>query len=217
MSELLTELWKEYVIKSTEGEKWREVVFEKYKDEKRGYHNLKHLENMFGNMMIHMKYLKNPGIVAKAIFFHDVIYNPEADDNELQSARLFLDFVDECKCPDHKDDVVEMIMATQNHFASLSKYRSNSNDDLLFFLDFDLAILGSSREDYLLYSKGVRKEYSHFNDLDFAKGRSSFLSKMLVMLENGDEIYSKLLDLNEVAKKNIIMEIDMLKNTCKTK
>uniref|UniRef100_A0A7R9ZRK4 Uncharacterized protein n=1 Tax=Craspedostauros australis TaxID=1486917 RepID=A0A7R9ZRK4_9STRA len=72
-------------------------------------------------------------IIRLAIFFHDAVYNPKSGTNEIDSARLFLDFVSELKSdaatattattkalkitvsPWVASQVVTYILATQKH------------------------------------------------------------------------------------------------------
>ena len=51
--------------------------------------------------------------------------------------------------------------------------------DLLFFLDADLSILGSSEEEYWAYARQVRQEYRQVPDLLYRPGRRKILTKML--------------------------------------
>ena len=53
--------------------------------------------------------------------------------------------------------------------------------DTNIFLDADLAILGQSDENYKLYTKQIRQEYSFFSDADYKKGRVGVLKHFLAM------------------------------------
>ena len=77
------------------------------------------------------------------------------------------------------------------------------------FLDLDMSIVGSSQQDYKEYSQKVRKEYSHFKDEDFFKGRLAFLETI-----KGKQIFKSdlFMELNEQSQKNIEMEIQELKD-----
>jgi predicted metal-dependent HD superfamily phosphohydrolase len=43
------------------------------------------------------------------------------------------------------------------------------------FLDMDMVILASPRAEYLEYAKKIRREYLHYPDEAFRKGRVAFL------------------------------------------
>ena len=51
--------------------------------------------------------------------------------------------------------------------------------DIEFFLDADIAILAAEPARYRRYLRGVRSEYSHFDDEAFRTGRTSFLHSVL--------------------------------------
>lgn len=51
--------------------------------------------------------------------------------------------------------------------------------DIEFFLDADMAILAADSARYRRYLRGVRSEYSHFDDEAFRTGRTTFLRSIL--------------------------------------
>ena len=51
--------------------------------------------------------------------------------------------------------------------------------DIEFFLDADMAILAVEPARYHRYLRGVRSEYSHFDDEAFYTGRTTFLRSIL--------------------------------------
>ena len=51
--------------------------------------------------------------------------------------------------------------------------------DIQFFLDADMAILAADSARYRRYLRGVRSEYSHFDDEAFRTGRTTFLRSIL--------------------------------------
>ena len=113
--------------------------------------------------------------MALAIFFHDVVYDATAADNEARSAALFRTF-----CADFGLDnvtVVEPVVAwierTAHHMDGPAQ------DDLAWFLDFDLAVLGATRARYARYAEAVRLEYHHIDWSAFKNGRAAVLRKFL--------------------------------------
>ena len=74
------------------------------------------------------------------------------------------------------DKVAAWIRQTEHHM----ECPADADSDLLFFLDFDLEILGASDwSRYLAYAQGVRQEYIHFKEEDYRKGRSLVLQRFL--------------------------------------
>jgi len=113
--------------------------------------------------------------VLFSIFYHDFYYFPKKNDNEFQSAEKLKislqNIVPEeliIKCYDY-------IIATKNHEVSAN----NSDKDLLFFLDFDMSILGSSLDNYREYLYEIRQEYSEYSKVEFSERRIIFLKKSL--------------------------------------
>ena len=76
-------------------ERWRDRVFSRYNEPKRRYHTLQHLAEMFGYFDQFCSELTRPTWVAMAIFFHDVVYEGVAVQDEAMSADLFLEFARE--------------------------------------------------------------------------------------------------------------------------
>lgn len=68
-------------------------------------------------------------------------------------------------------EVFANILSTKNHDPV------NQQQEIL--CDADLAILGSSENEYLVYSENVRKEYAHINIKIFAETRSNILQMFL--------------------------------------
>lgn len=163
--------------------KWWLCLSDHYSSPVRHYHTLKHIEHLLRLTDQHQ--LRRPLIVSMAIFFHDIIYDPRAPDNEEKSAAMFAQFADEAGFMQQHD--VELV----KHYVMETKRHDHQHDplaeedrDLDLFLDADLAILGSSSDDYDRYTVQVRKEYSHLSDAAFKSGRSAFLSKMLALLSS---------------------------------
>ena len=137
----------------------------------RHYHSLEHIIRLLG---LCDELEINNSTIMLAVIYHDVIYRPGSLKNEEKSAscarkslaRLGVD-------PDRVDQVCEMILATATHLIPQDSPLTQT------FLDLDMSILGSSREDYQTYADGVRKEYTLVPDLVFKKNRREFLEKVL--------------------------------------
>lgn len=147
-----------------------ESLHSRYSEPHRHYHNLRHI----GAMLAKMDEV-SPGHTAMelAIWFHDVIYDPRARDNEEQSAAFFVtemaDHLDPVLC----SEVVRLILATD-----YARERTGSADEDLL-RDIDLSILASAPGDYQAYVEAVRREYAHVPDEDFRKGRKTVMERFL--------------------------------------
>ncbi len=154
---------------------WKEIV-ENYTSKNRFYHNLDHLFQMYGLFEKHESKIIDKNTVLLSIFYHDFYYFPKKNDNEFQSAEKLKQSFENSSFPKSLiEKSCNYIIATKNHNPSTN----NSDKDLLFFLDFDMSILGSPPENYKKYLQKIRQEYSQYSDLEFQKGRVVFVKNTL--------------------------------------
>jgi predicted metal-dependent HD superfamily phosphohydrolase len=146
------------------------ILESRYSESHRHYHNLRHI----GSMLEKLDLIDAGNIGLEfAIWFHDVVYDPKARDNEEQSAVLF-----ESMLGGHLDDeiakeVVRLILATDH-----ARVKTGRHDENLM-RDIDLTILASSEDEYREYASAIRREYAHVPDEDFRRGRSAVLEHFL--------------------------------------
>lgn len=155
---------------------WIEIE-KKYSAKSRNYHNLQHLENMFGEIENVKDKIENVNIISYSIFYHDVIYDATSKSNEEKSAEISKERL-ECLGINNEEihKVYEQILATKSH-------KKSDDEDTNFLLDADLSILGKNDEVYLEYTKQIRKEYSIYPDFLYKPGRKKVLEHFL-QLEN---------------------------------
>jgi len=79
------------------------------------------------------------------------------------------------------------------------------------FLDFDLAILGTSKAEYDMYAEQIRREYSHYTEEEYCRGRIAVLQRFSnrKRLYFTDQYYQKY---EAIARRNIQGEINSLEN-----
>ena len=154
---------------------WQELV-QHYTESTRQYHNLVHIENMLADLK-HIEHLvKDVESVKWSVIFHDLIYDATRDDNEERSALSALKYLNNLKVPFMKILKIQgMILATKLH----ENEEGETDHDLNYFLDLDLAILGSDEKKYDLYAEQIRKEYQHVPANDYKKGRAGVLESFL--------------------------------------
>ena len=185
-------------------EKWWDLIVNQYSRTCRYYHTIRHIEKCY-------RVLRNPSIsIELAIFFHDLVYipmsHPQILSNEAISAQYFLDFLNETGINRDLEVVAEYILATIHHIP-----KSDSPEELEF-LDIDMSILAADWEEYLEYTKNVRKEYYWYTQDEFCGGRERILTGFL---KRADIYYSPhFKHLEEKARENIEREIrEVLKNS----
>jgi predicted metal-dependent HD superfamily phosphohydrolase len=108
--------------------------------------------------------------VLLAAWFHDAVY--EGRDDEERSARLAEEQL--ASLPrDLTAEVARLVRLTRTH--------RPADDDRagMVLCDADLAILAAGEDRYTAYVQGVRSEYAHVSDADFAAGRSAVLRDLL--------------------------------------
>ncbi|MCI0336572.1 MAG: hypothetical protein L0226_03275, partial [Acidobacteria bacterium] len=139
-----------------------------------------------------------------AIWFHDAVYNTRKRDNEELSAELAAEKLSQFKIPVETIELVrQMVLATKEH------RNHGFSEDINFFLDFDLSILGSEDQVYQSYSEAIRKEYWWVPTILYRQGRRKVLESFL----ERESIYftSEMAQKYEQqARRNIKREIESL-------
>jgi predicted metal-dependent HD superfamily phosphohydrolase len=174
-----------------------------YMGSKRYYHGITHIVNLLKLWEEHKQYLADDEVVYLAIWFHDAVYEAWKSDNEEQSAEMAKKFLADINFPaDRAEKVVNYILATKTH-------ESNGDNDLNFFLDFDLSILGADEAIYDVYAQQIKDEYFLYPSFIYNRGRkkamTSFLQKEHIYKT---EKFKKALE--APARANIQREIDNL-------
>jgi predicted metal-dependent HD superfamily phosphohydrolase len=175
-----------------------------YSKPDRHYHNLQHIDRVLTTIDRFTLQLQDPIAVKLAAWFHDFVYDPQAADNELQSAKLARELLTELKlAPTAIDLVQQLILATQGHQID------PTDIDLSIFLDADLAILGTSPDQYQIYARSIRQEYSWVNDTAYRTGRTQVLESFLARerLYCTDMLFD---ELESIARLNLSQEIFQL-------
>lgn len=108
-----------------------------YSEKQRAYHTVQHLYECLSLIETIQSELNDPYAVALALWFHDVVYEPQALDNELKSAELFEQLMAQDLQLDTMQKIKRWILATQKHAPT-------GETDLQFLLDIDLAILAAT-------------------------------------------------------------------------
>ncbi|MDC4625429.1 HD domain-containing protein [Acinetobacter baumannii] len=124
-----------------------------YSEKQRAYHTVQHLYECLSLIETVQYELNDPYAVALALWFHDVIYDPQAPDNELKSAELFEQLMAQDLSFDTLEKIKRWILATQKHALT-------DEIDLQFLLDIDLAILAATPERFIQYEQQIQREYS---------------------------------------------------------
>ncbi|MFY8128938.1 MAG: hypothetical protein ACOVMM_11210 [Chitinophagaceae bacterium] len=155
-------------------EYWVEIE-KKYSTKNRYYHTLQHLENLLLELNLVKDKIEHWNVVLFSLFYHDIVYNCFKTNNEEKSASLVVKRLQQLEVS--AQDIgwcVQHILATKNHQIS-------SNNDVNFFTDADLSVLGKSWNIYEDYFICVRKEYIIYPTFIYNKGRKKVLQHFLNM------------------------------------
>lgn len=130
-----------------------ERIIKAYEEPHRHYHTAAHIDACLGEFDSVRSLARSGPQVEAALWFHDVIYNTRASDNERQSAEMASRFlassgVSSSTC----DRVYSHIMVTA--------HKGNPvDDDARLVVDIDLSILGQDEQVYDVFERSVREEY----------------------------------------------------------
>jgi len=149
-------------------------IFRAYSGYGRFYHNLEHLQYCFETLDGEMAKFPGVGSIELALWYHDIIYDPKAKDNEEQSADLAIGhFRSRLGFPhEFALQVANLILATKH-------VNEPKTREAKVLLDVDLAILSASPEQFEAYELGIRREYEWVPEERFREGRAKILQGFL--------------------------------------
>lgn len=205
------QLLKPYTSDENLTHDWFAQINQHYAEPIRHYHTLTHLEALFAWSDTYHAHLHHQNVVTFAIFYHDIIYNPQRSDNEEQSAKIAQNqLISLTKNPTLANRVAQFILATKTH--AFSDLDESYKSDMSYFLDFDLSILGAANHDYQLYSQAIRQEYAHYPDAIYKVGRMNVLKYFLVkpriyLTQDFQE------NLEKQARENLQGELELLESS----
>lgn len=181
-----------------------DVIMKAYQDGTRYYHNLNHLTFLFnldkGDPSTEFQ-LKR----AMFFFFHDYFYfiNPSqpVTDNESKSAEVAKYWMLRMGFDQSMIDWVCEVICLSNHDGTPC-----TDQDKLFLLDSDLAILGAENDTYVKYYADVRYEYRAVPEDIWKQKRTDFLNFMLSKsrIFRSDHFYQAM---EQLARENMQKEL----------
>jgi len=140
----------------------------------RYYHTLKHIDRILSTIQILQGYTNNLPAVQLAAWFHDVVYDSQAQDNEERSADYASELLSNLGIPETIiSTVTRLILNTKDHQAAVNDYDSQ------VLLDADLGILATDPVQYREYTHAIRQEYAWVAEEDYIRGRQQVLEGFL--------------------------------------
>jgi predicted metal-dependent HD superfamily phosphohydrolase len=196
--------WRDLQIDAAASDRVLQLLITAYTQPDRHYHNLTHIRQVLKTLARFSQQLQQPTAVYLAAWFHDVCYDSQSADNELQSAKIAARWLEPLGLSANLiDRISELILATRGHHIDLR------DRDGWLLLDADLAILGAEPAAYRGYQQSIRQEYLWVADADYRSGRIRVLTSFL----HRERLYRTDLLFNEleaIARANIDREICQL-------
>jgi len=177
--ELLSETWRRLAARQGLAAPLAEPVIDElvaaYLEPARQYHTLDHIAALLRHLEEHKADVIDHDAVALAILFHDVVYDPRRQDNELRSAAVARQRLTALGfAAPVIDKVAAYIEATQHgHTVEVE------DPDLALLLDLDLSTLAAAPDAYRAYAGAIRREYAHVPDTFYRGGRRQVLEGFL--------------------------------------
>ena len=144
----------------------------RYMEPHREYHTPVHIAHCLKQFDLAREHMDQPDAVEMALWFHDVIYDAKANDNEQKSAVHFAKTCSDSLVPEFQSTVEQLILVT------IHKEHPVTNDEK-FMVDIDLSSFGLPWDRFLKDSEGVRAEFPHLSDEEFYPAQKVFLDSLL--------------------------------------
>ena len=166
-----------------------ESLLQAWEQPHRAYHHSGHLSQMLADLdRLYATYPQGsaPLALVLAAWFHDAVYEGAPGEDERRSEQLAVTSLEPLVAAgllsgEELQMVRLLVRATATHeLPESTELPAGYNPaDIEFFLDADMAILAAEPAHYRRYLRGVRSEYSHFDDEAFRTGRTTFLRSIL--------------------------------------
>lgn len=148
-------------------------LLEAYHEKQRAYHTLNHIEDCLTQLDRTRQLVPHPEVLETAIWFHDAVYNPQAHDNEEQSATWAVRALQQAEVvPQIIHDVERLILSTKHQ-------QPPTLPDECLLIDIDLSILGQPPAKFDTYEIQIRQEYACVAEDAYRKGRAQILESFL--------------------------------------
>lgn len=148
------------------------AVVRAYAEPHRHYHTGEHIARTLGLFDGVRERLRRPAEAELAVWLHDVVYDPQAADNEERSADLAEAMLVAGGAAAAVPAVRALIIATRHAEPS-------EEHDARYVVDADLSILGAPPAEFDRYEGQVRREYAHVPEAEWRERRPRVLRAFL--------------------------------------
>lgn len=144
----------------------------RYSEDHRRYHTPAHIAHCLKLFDLARDKIDDPDAVEMSLWFHDVIYDASAFDNEEKSAKYFLDTCGKEVDAKFQSKVHDLIIVTIHKELPLTP-------DEKYMVDIDLSSFGLPWDKFLKDSEAVRAEFRHMSDKEFYPAQKQFLESLV--------------------------------------
>lgn len=168
-------LWRRCLIEGAndDSENIYRQLHNAYHEPQRHYHTMLHIEQCIGMFDDCKSLASDADSLELAVWFHDVIFEPDQADNERRSADLYLELSQGVHDDERRGLVERLIMATLHNGDSLADH------DAVYMVDIDLSSFGLSWEAFLEDSQNLRRESAHLEDSEYYRRKKEFQARLL--------------------------------------
>ena len=153
---------------------WLDKVFAAYRQPHRYFHTLTHLQSICD--LLRKRHQDSPETMAQLLLtalFHDVVWYPQRNDNEEQSAIAF-----DLLLPSLGAELPEEARKAVRHTIIATKKQQSVSEMARLFHEIDCDILlHGSAVDLLAYEFQIFREFQFLNMADYLKGRGGFFTR----------------------------------------
>ncbi len=150
-----------------------DALLARYAEPQRAYHTRQHLRECFAQLEPARSLARALPELQLALWFHDAIYDPRAQDNEERSAQWAVESLGAAgAAPDVAQRVGALVLATRH--AAVPECA-----DAQLLVDVDLSILGASEARFDEYERQIRAEYAWVPEAAFRHARARVLHGFL--------------------------------------
>lgn len=153
------------------GELFR-ILVDRYSELQRSYHTLEHIGHCLTQLDSARHLAEDPDGIELSIWFHDAVYDPEADDNELRSAELFDSLLGPHLSQERAAHIHRLIRVTE--------HPSEPEDiDARLMVDIDLSSFALPWDEFMRDTNAIRSELAHIPEPQFDDSKRRFLNGLL--------------------------------------
>lgn len=150
-----------------------EELCARYAEPHRAYHTQEHLRECFEHLDAAIAWAEHLAEIQLALWFHDAIYDPRAQDNEARSAQWARAALDGAGAAREVGERVHALVMATRHAAE------PEGADATLLVDVDLSILGASDARFAEYERQIRREYAWVPESGYRQARTRVLQSFL--------------------------------------